>query len=127
MSTHSEIAARCGFPRLPLLAFLVKLYGKADIFYATKSRDLEEMLTRYVIAVYACDKQLVADSVSRPYDSLEELKMNLDMRWPSNFLDKIDSKPILGKDADVITSMHQIKGIPQEDLLECYHSKKPLV
>lgn len=127
MSTHSEIAARCGFPRLPLLAFLVKLYGKADIFYATKPRDLEEMLTRYVIAVYTSDKQLVADSVSRPYNSLEELKMNLDMRWPSNFLDNVDSKPVLERNTNVVVSMHQIKGIPQEDLLECYHSRKPLL
>ena len=127
MSTHSEITARCEFPRLSLFAFLIKLYGKADIFYATKSRDLEEMLTRYVIAVYTRDKQLVADSVSRPYDSLEELKMNLDMRWPSNFLDNVDSKPVLERNTNVVVSMHQIKGIPQEDLIECYHSRKSLL
>lgn len=122
MSTHSEIAARCNFPRLPLHAFLIELYGK--------SRDDEkEESTKYVIAVYTGDYKIIpnGNGITRPFDSLEELQMNLDMRWPSNFIDKIDSKPILGKDADVITSMHQIRGIPQEDLLECYHSRKSLV
>ena len=121
MSAHSEIAARCNFPRLPLHAFLVELYGKL--------RDDEEESTKYVIAVYTGDYKIIpnGNGITRPFNSLEELQMNLDMRWPSNFLDKIDSKPILGKDADIITSMHQIRGIPQEDLLECYHSKKPLV
>lgn len=119
MSAHSEIAARCNFTRLPLHAFLVELYGKF--------RDDEEESTKYVIAVYTGDYQISPNGITRPFDSLEELQMNLDMKWPSNFLDKIDSKPILGNDADVIVSMHQIKGIPQDDLLECFNSRKPLV
>lgn len=121
MSTHSEIAARCNFPRLPLHAFLVELYGKL--------RDDEEESTKYVIVVYTGDYKIIpnGNGITRLFDSLEELQMNLDMRWPSNFLDKIDSKPIFGKDADVIVSMHQIREIPQEDLLECYHSRKPLL
>lgn len=121
MFTHSEIAARCNFSRLPLRAFLVELYGKLS--------DDEEESTKYVVAVYTGDYRIISNGngITRPFDSLEELQMNLDMRWPSNFLDKIDSKPILGKDADVIVSMHQIKGIPQEDLLECYHNRKPLM
>lgn len=121
MSTHSEIAARCNFPRLPLHAFLVELYGKLS------DDEKEEESTKYVIAVYTGDYQISPNGITRPFDSLEELQMNLDMKWPSNFLDKIDNKPILGKDADVIVSMYQIRGIPQEDLLECYHSRKPLV
>lgn len=122
MFTHSEIAARCNFPRLPFHAFLLELRGKSR----NDEKEKEES-TKYVASIYTGNYQIIANGMTRPYDSLEELQMNLDMRWPSNFIDKIDSKPILGKDIDVIVSMHQIRGIPQEDLLECFNNRKPLL
>ena len=77
---------------------------------------------QYIVVVYKSNKELVS-AISRLYSSLEELKIALDMRWPSHFLDKINSQPILEPCSNFIVSMNQIKGIPQKDLLECFNIK----
>jgi glycosyltransferase involved in cell wall biosynthesis len=60
MSTHSEIAARCNFPRLPLHAFLVELYGKSrddekELFYRYFREDKNKKI---VLAVGEYDNNL---------------------------------------------------------------------
>lgn len=116
MNMHFKIAARCNFSRLPLLAFLIEVNEDYRNFVKENSK--------YIAAVYTSDKQFVS-ALSRPYSSFEELKIILDIRWPSNFIDKINSQAILEPCSRIIVSMNQIKGIPQNDLLE-YCNKKLL-
>ena len=104
------------FARLPLLAFLIEVNEDFKNFVKENSK--------YIVAVYTSNRQFVS-ALSKPYSSFEELKIVLDMRWPSNFLDKINSQPILEPCNNFIVSMNQIKGIPQEDLIE-YCNKKLL-
>ena len=111
-----EMTAKSDSSRLPLLAFLIEVNEDARNFVKENSK--------YIVAVYKSNKQFVS-AISRPYSSLEELKIVLDMRWPSNFIDKINSQPILEPRSNFIVSMHQIRGIPQDDLLE-YCNKKLL-
>lgn len=111
-----EMTARSDSSRLPLLAFLIEVNEDARNFVKENSK--------YIVAVYKSNKQFVS-AISRPYSSLEELKIVLDMRWPSNLIDKINSQPILAPRFDFIVSMNQIRGIPQDDLLE-YCNKKLL-
>lgn len=114
---------KCNFSILPLLAFLVEINGDFKNLVNGDFRNLVKENSKYVIVVYTSNHQFVS-TVTRPYSSLEELKIALDMRWPSNFLDKINSQPILEPCfSNFIVSMNQLRGIPQEDLLECFNIK----
>ena len=117
MKVFEEMTARCNFSRFLLLAFLIEVNEDCRNFVKENSK--------YIVAVYKSNKELVS-AISRPYSSLEELKIALDMRWPSNFIDKINSQPILEPFSNCIVSMNQIRGIPQDDLLE-YCNKKQLL
>lgn len=65
-----EIITRSNSSRLPLLAFLIEVNEDARNFVKENSK--------YIVAVYKSNKQFVS-AISRPYSSLEELKIVLDM------------------------------------------------
>ena len=117
-----EMTARSDSSRLPLLAFLVEMNEDFRNLVNEDFRNFVKENSKYVVVVYTSNRSF-ASAVTRPYSSLEELKIALDMRWPSCFLDKINSQPILEPCSKFIVSMNQIKGIPQEDLLECFNIK----